>query len=101
MNRNIINSSIIKIIRNKLEETGLRFSIDAEKYLINKIKKNVQIGFRTDLDNNSENKFQPSIENTNTHNTRMSKDIKKIHFGLFYNNFVHCASTLGYDFSLL
>ncbi len=85
LNRNIINSSIIKIIRNKLEETGLRFSIDAEKYLINKIKKNVQIGFRTDLDNNSENKFQPGIENTNKQ--FLEKKVNEI------NNFEH---QLGY-----
>ena len=42
LNRNIINSSIIKIIRNKLEETGLRFSIESEKQLISKIKTNLQ-----------------------------------------------------------
>ncbi len=52
LNRNIINSSIIKLIRNKLEETGLRFSIEAEKHLINKIKKNVQIGFNNNFTNN-------------------------------------------------
>ena len=52
LNRNIINSSVIKIIRNKLQEAGLKFSVESEKYLINKIKKNIQYDFQSKLSNN-------------------------------------------------
>ena len=62
LNRNIINSSIIKIIRNKLEETGLRFSIEAEKQLINKIKTNMPIGFNNNLIDNKGTLFKEGQE---------------------------------------
>ncbi len=58
LNRNIINSSIIKIIRKKLQETGLKFSVEAEKYLISKMKKNIQANFNENLINKKENLFQ-------------------------------------------
>lgn len=45
LNRNLLNSSIIKMIRNKLETLGLRYSIEAEKLLINKIQQNKEIKF--------------------------------------------------------
>ncbi|MAH88697.1 MAG: hypothetical protein CMJ06_01400 [Pelagibacterales bacterium] len=58
LNRNIINSSIIKIIRNKIEKMGLRFSIEAEKHLMNKIKKNVQIDLNNNFTSNKEDLFK-------------------------------------------
>ena len=66
LNRNIINSSIIKIIRHKLQETGLKFSVEAEKYLISKMKTNIQANFNENLTNKKENLFQyEKIEKNN------------------------------------
>ncbi len=49
LNRNLLNSSIIKIIRNNLEKIGLRYSVEAEKELIKKIKKHNELKFNKDL----------------------------------------------------
>ncbi len=50
LNRNIIHSTIIKMIRNALEKSGLRYSIESEKALLGKFKniytnKNAQSSF--------------------------------------------------------
>ena len=58
LNRNIINSSIIKIIRNKFQEAGLKFSVEAEQNLINKIKKNISLDFNSKLIDRENNFFQ-------------------------------------------
>ncbi len=68
LNRNIINSSIIKIIRKKLQETGLKFSVEAEKYLISKMKKNIQANFNENLINKKENLFQSEKVEKNNEN---------------------------------
>ncbi len=85
LNRNIINSSIIKIIRNRLEETGLRFSIEAEKNLINKIKNNVQIGFNNNLVDNKEIFFKEDQDKENKlFNDKKNIDINNYHNKLGY-----------------
>ena len=68
LNRKIVNSSIIKLIKNKLEETGLKFSIEAEKYLINKFKKNIQEDFNNKLIDNKKNLSQHKQIKENTDN---------------------------------
>ena len=85
LNRNIINSSIIKIIRNKLEKTGLRFSIEAEKNLINKIKTNVQIGFNKDLTDKKEIFFKEDQEKVSkSFNGQQKNEIDNYHNQLGY-----------------
>ena len=76
LNRNIINSSIIKIIRNKLQEAGLKFSLEAEKYLINKMKTNIQANFNENLINKKENLFQ--YERVEKKNDNAENKINKI-----------------------
>ena len=76
LNRNIINSSIIKIIRNKLQETGLKFSVEAEKYLISKMKTNIQANFNENLINKKENLFQ--YEKTEKNNDNAENKVYKI-----------------------
>ena len=76
LNRNIINSSIIKIIRNKLQETGLKFSVEAEKYLISKMKTNMQVNFNENLTNRRENLFQ--YEKTEKNNDDAENEVNKI-----------------------
>ena len=76
LNRNIINSSIIKIIRNKLQETGLKFSVEAEKYLISKMKTNIQANFNENLINKKENLFQ--YEKIEKNNDNAENKVNKI-----------------------
>ncbi len=76
LNRNIINSSIIKIIRNKLQETGLKFSVEAEKYLISKMKTNIQANFNESLINKKENLFQ--YEKIQKNNDNAENKVNKI-----------------------
>ena len=76
LNRNIINSSVIKIIRNKLQEAGLKFSVESEKYLINKIKKNIQYDFQSKLSNNQNSLLlHEQLENGNDNNEKKIYDI--------------------------
>ena len=77
LNRSIINSSIIKMIRQALEKSGLRYSIESQKTLLGKFKsvysnKNIQSSFnmqhspiedfpiraKQDLKNNSDTKVE-------------------------------------------
>ena len=85
LNRNIINSSIIKIIRNRLEESGLRFSIEAEKNLIKKIKKNIQIGLNNNLIDNNEFFFKEDQEKANKlFSDKKNNEINNYHNQLGY-----------------
>ena len=76
LNRNIINSSIIKIIRKKLQDTGLRFSVEAEKYLISKMNPNLQVNFNENLINKKENLFQ--YEKIEKNNNNVVNKVNKI-----------------------
>jgi DNA mismatch repair protein MutL len=62
LNRNIINSSIIRMIRKKLETLGLRYSVEAEKDLINKIKLNNEIKFSKVLPEANENLLEKNVK---------------------------------------
>ena len=76
LNRNIINSFIIKIIKSKLQETGLKFSVEAEKYLISKMKTNIQANFNENLINKKENLFQ--YEKIEKNNDNAENKVNKI-----------------------